>query len=152
VCAGRYEEALDEGHKGLTIAQNEIHPLLGMAEAYLALGRVDDALAAAERGYRNITQHSMGAGFYAATLVRVGEKDRAAALIREMGDTPTPIWGRAWYHLLCSEVEEAAHWYREMIKARELFAPIYANSLYTVELRASRHWPGLAAMMNLAPL
>ena len=31
------------------------------------------------------------------------------ALLREMGDSPTPIWGRAWYHLLCSEVDAAAH-------------------------------------------
>ena len=106
VCAGRYDEALDEGRKGLP--QNEVHPLLGIAEAYLALGRLDEALAAAERAYRNVPQHSMAAGFFAATLVRVGEKDRAAGIIREMGDTPTPIWGRAWSHLLCSEIEEAA--------------------------------------------
>ena len=93
VCAGKYDEALDEGRKGLP--KNEVHPLLGIAEAYLALGRLDEALAAAERAYRNLPQHSMSAGFYAATLVRVGEKDRAAGIIREMGDTPTPIWGRA---------------------------------------------------------
>ena len=152
VCAAKYDEALDEGRKGLPTAQNEIHPLLGVAEAYLALGRLDEAVAAAERAHRNFPQHSMGAGFYAATLVRVGEKDRAAGIIREMGDTPTPIWGRAWYHLLGSEIEEAAHWYREMINARELFAPVYANSLYTAELRASRHWPSLAGMMNLSPI
>jgi tetratricopeptide (TPR) repeat protein len=152
VCAGKYDEALDEGRKGFPTAQNEIHPLLGVAEAYLALGRLDEAVAAAERAYRNFPQHSMGAGFYAATLVRVGEKDRAAGIIREMGDTPTPIWGRAWYHLLGSEIEEAAHWYREMINTRELFAPVYGNSLYTVELRASRHWPSLAGMMNLTPI
>ena len=150
VCAGKYDEALDEGRKGLP--QNEVHPLLGIAEAYLALGRLNEALAAAERAYRNIPQHSMAAGFYAATLVRVGDKDRAAGIIREMGDAPTPIWGRAWYHLLCSEIDEAARWYREMILARELFAPVYANSLYTVELRASRHWPSLAGMMNLTPI
>jgi serine/threonine-protein kinase len=149
VCAGRYEEALAEGRRGLDVAQNEIHPILGMAEAYLALGNVADALAAAERAYRNLPRHSMGAGFYAATLVRSGNRESAAELIREMGDTPTPIWGRAWYHLLCSEVDEAARWYEEMINARELFAPIYANSLYTVELRASRHWPRLARVMNL---
>jgi hypothetical protein len=85
----------------------------------------------------------------AASLVRLGEKDRADALLREMGDSPTPIWGRAWYHLLCSEVDAAADWYEKMIEARELFAPVYANSLYTEELRASPHWAKLARMMNL---
>ena len=116
-----------------------------MAEAYLALGRLDDAVAAAEQAYRNLPQHSMGTGFFAATLVRVGEKDRAAALFDEIGDTPMPLWGRAWYHLLCSEIDEAARWYEKMIKAREIFAPVYANSPYTEELRASPHWPGWRA-------
>ena len=91
----------------------------------------------------------MGTGFLAASLVRLGEKDRAEALLREMGDAPTPIWGRAWYHLLCSEVDAAADWYEKMIEAREMFAPVYANSLYTAELRASSHWAKLARMMNL---
>ena len=36
-----------------------------------------------------------------------------------------------------------------MIEAREMFAPVYANSLYTAELRASPHWARLARMMNL---
>ena len=66
-----------------------------------------------------------------------------------MGDSPTPIWGRAWYHLLCSEVDAAAGWYEKMIEARDMFAAIYANSLYTKELRASTHWAKLARMMNL---
>jgi len=36
-----------------------------------------------------------------------------------------------------------------MIEAREVFAPVYANSLYTEELRGSPHWSRLARMMNL---
>jgi tetratricopeptide (TPR) repeat protein len=149
VYAGRYEEALQEGRKALDIAQNEIHPHLAMGEAYLAMGRLDEAIACAERAHRNLPQQSMGTGFLAATLIRGGEKDRAEALVREMGDSPTPVWGRAWYHLLCSEVAEAARWYEKMIDAREIFAPVYANSPYTEELRASPYWPRLARMMNL---
>jgi tetratricopeptide (TPR) repeat protein len=149
VCAGRYEEALEEGRKALDIAQNEIHPHLAMAEAYLAMGNLTEAVASAERAHHNLPQQSMGTGFLAATLMRRGEKDRAHALLREMGDSPSPIWGRAWYHLLCSEVAEAARWYEKMIDAREVFAPFYANSPYTRELRASPYWPKLARMMNL---
>ena len=135
--------------KALDIAENEIHPHLAFGEAYLALGRVDEAVASAERAHRNLPQQSMGTGLLAASLVRLGEKDRAEALLREMGDSPTPIWGRAWYHLLCSEIDAAAWWYEKMIDAREMFAPVYANSLYTAELRASPHWARLARMMNL---
>jgi hypothetical protein len=36
-----------------------------------------------------------------------------------------------------------------MIKSRELFAPVYANSLYTAELRTTPYWAKLARMMNL---
>jgi serine/threonine-protein kinase len=149
VCAGKYEEALEAGGKALDIAQNEIHPHLAMAEAYLAMGNLAEAVASAERAHRNLPQQSMGTGFLAATLMRRGDADRATTLLREMGDTPTPLWGRAWYHLLCSEIAEAARWYEKMIEAREIFAPVYANSLYTEELRASPYWARLARMMNL---
>jgi tetratricopeptide (TPR) repeat protein len=150
VCAGRFEEALQEGLKALDIAQNDMMPHLTLGEVYLALGRVAEAVASAERAHRNFPQQSMATGLLAASLVRLGEKDRAEALLREMGDSPTPIWGRAWYHLLCSEVDAAAGWYEKMIDARDLFAVVYANSLYTEELRASPHWAKLARMMNLA--
>ena len=150
VLGGKYEQALKEGFKALDISESEIHPHLAFAETYLALGRVDEALASAERAHRNLPQQSMGTGFLAALLVRLGEKDRANALLREMGASPIPIWGRAWYHLLCSELEAAAEWYEKMIEAREVFAPVYANSLYTEELRGSPYWSRLARMMNLA--
>ena len=91
----------------------------------------------------------MGTGMLAACLFRAGQRERAEALVEEMGESPTPIWGRTWYHLLCSEIDAAAYWWKKMIEAREMFAPLYANSLYTKELRASPHWPRLARMMNL---
>ena len=149
VCAGRFEEALQEGQKALEISDAEMHPHLALAEAYLALGKIGEAAAAAERAHRNLPQQSMGAGLFAAVLFRAGEKDRAAALLREIGDSPTPIWGRTWYHLLCGELDAAAWWYEKMIAARDMFAPVYANSPYTAELRRSPHWARLARMMNL---
>jgi tetratricopeptide (TPR) repeat protein len=150
VCAGRHDEALREGPKALDIAQNEMQPYMALGEAYLALGKISEAVASADRAHRNFPQQSMATGLLAASLVRLGDKERAAALLREMGDSPTPIWGRAWYHLLCSELDAAAQWYEKMIEARELFAPVFANSLYTAELRDSPHWARLARMMNLA--
>ena len=134
----------------MEIADNEIHPHLALSEAYLALHKIPEAVASAETAHRNLPQQSMGTGFLAASLVRLGQRDRAEALLREMGDAPTPIWGRVWHHLLCSEIDAAADWYEKMIAAREMFAPVYANSLYTAELRTSSRWARLARMMNLA--
>jgi serine/threonine-protein kinase len=149
VLAGRHEQALEEGFKALDISESEIHPHLAFGEAYLALGRIDEAAASAERAHRNLPRHSMPIGLLAACLVRLGKRDRAETLIRDMGGSPTPIWGRAWYHLLCSETDAAAYWYEKMIDARDMFAAVYARSHYTAAMRASPHWPRLARMMNL---
>ena len=149
VCARRYEEALQEGLKALEIAQDGLMPHLDLCEVYLALGRDAEAVASAERAHSNFPQDSMAMGLLAASLARLGEKEQAAALLREMGDSPTPLWGRAWYHLIRSEVDAAAAWYEKMIEARDPFAVVYANSPYTEQLRASSYWPKLARMMNL---
>jgi len=149
VCARRYEEALREGQLGLDIGPNEYVLHLTIGEAYLGLGRVAEACAAAKRAHGCFPQHSLGTGLLAACMIRLGEKERAEALLREMGDSPNPLWGRAWFHLLCSEVDDAASWYEKMIEARDVFAVVYANSPYTEQLRASRHWAKLAHMMNL---
>jgi TolB-like protein len=149
VSAGRHEEALREGFTALAISSGELHPHLAMAEACLALGRIEDAAASATIAHRNLPRQSMPTGLLAACLFRLGNRDGAAALIDEMGDAPAPIWGRAWYHLLCSELDAAAHWYGKMIDARDMFAVVYARSPYTAALRSSPHWPSLARRMNL---
>jgi tetratricopeptide (TPR) repeat protein len=146
---GRYEEALEEGRKALDLSAEEVHPHVTMAEAHLAMGNLDLAVACAERAHRNLPQNSMPLGILAAALKRRGDTDRAASLFRQMGDAPTPILGRAWYHLLCSEIPEAARWYGKMIDAREPFAPILAAAPIIEELRASSYWPELARRMNL---
>ena len=125
--AGRTERHLD-------ITQNEIHPVFwALARLYLALGRVAEAAASAEKAYRNFPRHSLPIALLAACLVRLGDKQRAGGLlVQEMGARPNPLWGRAWFHLLGSEIDAAADWYEKMIETRDVFAGIYANSpLYT---------------------
>ncbi len=151
VLAGKYEQAVQEGLNALDICDQEIHPHLALAEAYWGLGKIEDAAAAAETAHRNLPPQSMPIGLLAACLVRLGQKDQAEALIQAMGDTPTPLWGRAWYHLLCAEVDAAAYWYEKMIDARDMFAVVYASSHYCASLRSSPHWTRLSRMMNLPP-
>src|SRR6185436_9372694 len=79
VLAGRYEDALREGLSALDISDREIHPHLALAEAYWGLGDVGKAAAAAERAHRNLPAQSMPAGFLAACLARLGQRDRAEA-------------------------------------------------------------------------
>lgn len=119
-------------------------PHYTLGEAYLASGRLEEALASFERAHRAAPWHAMTTGLLAATLSRLGDKARAAELLRQMGDKPLPVWGRVLYHLHCSEIDAAADWYEKMIDDREPFAVIYASAPVTKALRESPRWPKLA--------
>ena len=144
-----YDLALDELHKAQELDENSATPLFILTETYLATGRIAEAVASAEKAYSMTPSHSMCWGLFAVALARSGQNDRAAALLRKHGDSPSPIFGRVWYHLLRSEVDEAAHWYEVMIDQRESFAVMFPSYPFAAALRESHHWPRLATMMNL---
>jgi TolB-like protein len=147
-----YDRALEELRKALELDESHWLPNFILAETYLELGNLPEAAAAAEKAYRAYPRHSMTWGIFAAVLARLGEKDRAAALVREGGESPNPIWGRVLYHLFCSEIDQAARWYERMIQQREPFAVIFASDSVLKPLRISGHWPKLARLMNLPEL
>jgi TolB-like protein/Tfp pilus assembly protein PilF len=147
-----YDRALEELRKALELDESHWLPNFILAETYLESGKLSEAAAAAERAYRANPRHSMTWGIFAAVLARLGEKDRAAALVREGGESPNPIWGRVLYHLFCSEIDQAASWYERMIQQREPFATIFASDSVLKPLRESGHWPKLARLMNLPGL
>jgi serine/threonine-protein kinase len=145
----QYDRALEELRKALELDENHVGANFVIGETYWRLGRFAEATAAAETAHRLVPSHSMCWGLLAAVLAHEGDRNRAAALIAEHGDWPTPVWGRVWYHLLCAELDEAAHWYRVSIEQREPFALMFANYPVTKALRASHHWSTLASSMNL---
>ena len=147
-----YDRALEELRKALELDESHWLPNFILADTYLASGNLPEAAAAAEKAYRANPRHSMTWGILAAVLARRGEKDRAAALVREGGESPNPIWGRVLYHLSCSEIDQAASWYERMIQQREPFAVIFASDSVLKPLRMSGHWPKLARLMNLPEL
>lgn len=147
--AGSYNRALEEALKAREIDENHWFPHYMLARIYLSSAKVREAIAAAERAYEIAPWHSMPAGLLAGALVQIGEKQRAEALIRQVGDARRPVWGRVLYHLLCSEIEPAADWFKKMIKQRDTFALMFARASVTEPLRQSSRWPELARMMNL---
>jgi tetratricopeptide (TPR) repeat protein len=145
-----YDRAIENAHRVIEIDENHWMPHFVLGLTYAYTGRFAEAIAAAERAHRAAPWNAMPTGLLAGALACVGEKSRAEELVRQMGDTPLPIWGRVEYHLLCSEIDAAADWYERMIVEREPFAIIGASAPNIKALRQSARWPRLAKMMNLA--
>ncbi len=89
-------------------------------------------------------------GTHAATLTLAGDESSGRSRLEALADGTAfgaPI-GLAVYHLLCGDIDVAAHWIGRAVGQR------YPGILFFVyliggPLRASPRWPGLAAMMNL---
>jgi TolB-like protein/tRNA A-37 threonylcarbamoyl transferase component Bud32 len=144
-----YPQAIAQAQKAVELDEEYFVPQFILGEAYLASHRVDDAILAFEKARRAAPWNAMCTGNLAGALFLRGEKARAAELIRVMGDTPIPVWGRVLYHLHIGELDAAADWYEKMIEQRDPFAIVYANSPLTRVLRETARWPPLARAMNL---
>ena len=149
--SGMRDQALAEMRKALEIDEHHWGALVITGDIHLTSGEYEKAVAAAEEAYRVNPTHSMTWGLLAAALRRVGQTERADALLQKHGSSPTPIWGRVWYHLHSSELDEAALWWRKAIELRDLFVVEFAGGKVVQPLRDSVHWPALGRTMNLTP-
>ena len=123
-----YDRAIDQATDALTIDPTHFAPRNTLGEAYVTMGRWPEAIDALEQAYLIAPQFALSTGMLAGALVCSGERMRAEALIREMGDAPQPVIGRVLYHVLCSEMESAADWYERAIEQRDPFALVFANT------------------------
>jgi tetratricopeptide (TPR) repeat protein len=92
--AGMHARAIVELQKALELDANFWLAHYNLAEIYLTTGKLEDAVAAGERAYQLAPWNSMATGMLAAALFRGGERERAQALIEQMGERPIPVWGR----------------------------------------------------------
>jgi TolB-like protein/Tfp pilus assembly protein PilF len=148
--AGRHDRAIEEALKAIELDESHFGPPLVLGRAYLASGRLEQAVAAFQRAHRAAPGHALPLGLLAGSLARLGDKDQAAALIGQMGDAPLPVWGRVLYHLVSGEIDAAADWFETMIELREPFAVVYVRSPIVGPLRESPRWRKLAEIMNLS--
>jgi eukaryotic-like serine/threonine-protein kinase len=149
--AGRTDEAVRASTEAIELDEGIFAAYVTLAEAYIAMGRWQDAAAAAEKGHQIAAYDALSLGQLAGTLARLGERARADAFVAEMGDTPRPLIGRVLYHWLCEEFDQAAEWYERSINARDPFALVFADGPFGSAFRRTPHWPKLAAMMKLPP-
>ena len=144
-----YDRAIEQANEALETDATNFVPAFTLGEAYATMGRWPEAVGALEQAHRISPQWALSTGLLAGALVCIGEKTRAEELVREMGEAPSPIFGRVLYHVLCSETEPAADWYERAIEERDPFALVFANGPLCGTLRQSSRWPKLARMMNL---
>jgi serine/threonine-protein kinase len=147
--AGKHDRAIEEGLRAVELDKSHFAPHIMLGQVYLASGRLDQSVAAFERAHRAAPEHTIPLGLLAGTLVQLGDTDRAAELIRQMGDDPRPVWGRVLYHLVCGEIDAAADWFERMLQHREPFAVVYARAPIVKPLRESPRWRQLGEIMNL---
>jgi serine/threonine-protein kinase len=147
--ARRPDEAIRQANEALEIDEASLAAYVTLGEAYIFMERWEDAAAILEKGHQLFPQDGLSAGFLAGTLVHLGDHTRADALIREMGETPRPLIGRVLYHVLCSDLDQAADWYERAINARDAFALVFAATPLVADLRQSPRWWKLARMMNM---
>jgi serine/threonine-protein kinase len=146
--AGMVERGLTELNKALELDENHWVPNLNLACVCLDSGNFAAAVQAAEKAFRAYPEHWLPRGLFAGLLARLGETERAAALIRDGGELE-PLFGKVMYHVLCSDIDAAASCYEELITQRAPTAIVEINYPTLRPLRESRHWPRLARMMNL---
>jgi hypothetical protein len=110
-------------------------------------GNSEEALAFTERAHVVTPWSHTVAGQLAALLNRAGDRTRADALLKTLGDGEAygASTGLAIFHAMSGDPEQAAEWAARGIAQR--FLPL----IYMVAplLRSQRQWPALARLMNL---
>jgi len=149
VDAGRVDEAIGTARRSVDIDPTYFltHNMVG--EASWAAGLRDEAVAAFERSHALAPWFAVSTGWLAAAYRLTGRADQADALLEMLGPASRPLWGRVVYHLLVSELDEAADWYELMIDERDPFALLYARTVAVAPLRAHHRWRRLSELMRL---
>jgi tetratricopeptide (TPR) repeat protein len=147
-----YDRAVRELRKALEIDENAWFVHAALVRSYLLKGAVPEALRCAETAYRLAPWNAIVVGQLAALLVRIGDRSRGEASIRQFMDSSNPrstSIGMVFYHLICEETDAAAGWFEKAIEERDPALIPYVRHPLIKPLRSSSRWPALAKMMNL---
>jgi len=144
-----YDRAIQEANQAMEIDATNYVPIYTLGEAYATSGRWAEAIEILENAHRFAPYDGLVGGTLAGVLARVGAKSRAETVVRKIGESPHPVFGRVLYHVLSGDLETSADWYERAIEERDPFALVFAYAPLTSDLRESPRWPQLARMMNL---
>jgi tetratricopeptide (TPR) repeat protein len=149
----QHDRALAEAQKLVDLDVPFYGAFSVIAQSYVCLGRIRDAVVAAEKAYRGAPWHPRIIGWYAATLKLAGEMRRAEELLREMRRAENPLgvpMGMIVHHLLAGEPDNALEWYERAVEEREPLAVAYTQDPNTAPLRSNPRWDVLLRTMGLS--
>jgi eukaryotic-like serine/threonine-protein kinase len=146
--AERYDDAIDQANTASEIDATHLVPYTTLGEAYTATERWSEAARALEQACRIAPDFALTKGLLAGAILRLGDRDKADALVREMTDASQSM-GRVLYHAIASELAQAADWFERAIERRDPFALVFANVPLLRPLRQTSRWPALARMMRM---
>jgi serine/threonine-protein kinase len=149
----QHERALAEATKLVDLDTPFYGAYSVIAQSYVCLGRIRDAVKAAEKAYRAAPWHPRMIGWYAAALKLDGETRRAEELLREMRRAENPLgvpMGMIVYHLLAGEPHDVLEWYERAVEEREPLAVAYTLDPNTTPLQSNPRWIALLRTMGLA--
>jgi Tfp pilus assembly protein PilF len=149
--AGQDADAARELQRILELDENYYMAHVLLSAVQYQRGELAEALASAEKAHSLAPWHPGVCGALAGFLRLTADSKRAQAILAKLGDGTaygTPF-GLFYYHLVCSEFDQAADWAEKAIEQRAPPILIDLRSPAAEALRRSARWPKLAKMMNL---
>jgi TolB-like protein/Tfp pilus assembly protein PilF len=149
--AGRDPEAYAELHQLRELDENFHCTFWALGVYNVTRGLFAEALALAEKAHSLAPWASQNTGLLAGVLSRTGLTSRAESLLEKLALAEaygTPL-GLMFFHLVCAEIDKAAHWAEKAIEQRDTRMIMFLSLPLMKTLRSSLRWPVLARQMNL---
>ena len=148
---GRYDEAEEFLLHSRSLNPDFVWTECCLAYLHIARKQFTEALPFAEKVFSLAPWYAPSIGLFAGLLVRTGEPDRGheIASVLGMGDAYGASKGLMIFKAICGDIDAAADWSEKAIEERDPEIPHLLQGMVGEPLRASRHWPRLAALMNL---
>jgi TolB-like protein len=151
IAVGRYDEAEELLYQSRDLDLNFMLPHYYLATLHVVRQKFADALPFAEKAFSLAPWYAPCVGMYSGLLVRTGDSDRGREIVTSLGagEAYGASAGLAIFHTVCGDINAAAHWFERAIEERDPVVLITLQGAAGEPLRASPHWPRLAALMNL---
>ncbi|HEV2200939.1 MAG TPA: protein kinase [Bryobacteraceae bacterium] len=149
--AGRYADAVKEAHRVRELDESYFTGYFLPGMIYTQQGNLEEAVHAVEKAHDLAPWAMPVIGTLAGLLRRTGNTGRSAMILQKLGNGTAydASRGFVFYHLVCSEIDQAADWAEKAIEQRSPTMPWFLRLPIAKELRSSPRWPKLAKMMNL---